>query len=98
MFLDVDGCNYIAVYGRVRELSESIKYILICVLKMNKAFTGLERHGDAWLMTIFILVWSNPLILGIIHDFALYKYNEMLIMLILFHLLHDYAQMKMNRV
>ncbi len=29
---------------------------------MNKAFTGLERHGGKWLMTIFfILGWSNPL-------------------------------------
>ncbi len=44
-FLDVDCVNYIAVYGRVRELSECIKNILICVLKMNEAFTGLERHG-----------------------------------------------------
>ncbi len=30
-FLDVDCVNYIAVYGRVRELSECIKNILICV-------------------------------------------------------------------
>ncbi len=35
MFLDVDWVNYIAVYGRVRELSESIKNILICVPNMN---------------------------------------------------------------
>ncbi len=32
----------IAVYGRVRELSDSIKNILICVPKMNKGLTGLE--------------------------------------------------------
>ncbi len=32
-FLDVDRGNYIAVYGRVRELSECIKNILICVPK-----------------------------------------------------------------
>ncbi len=44
-FLDVDRVNYIAVYGRVRELSECIKIILIFVPKTNKAFTGLERHG-----------------------------------------------------
>ncbi len=44
-FLDVDRVNYIAVYGRVRELSECIKNILNCVPKTNKAFTGLERHG-----------------------------------------------------
>ncbi len=36
-FLDVDGVNYIAVYGRGRELSECIKHILICVPKTNKA-------------------------------------------------------------
>ncbi len=36
MFLDLDRVNYIAVYGRVRELSEFIKYILICVPKMNE--------------------------------------------------------------
>ncbi len=43
-FLDVDCVNYIAVYGRVRELSEFIKNILICVPKMNEDLTGLERH------------------------------------------------------
>ncbi len=30
-FLDLDRGNYIAVYGRVRELSECIKNISICV-------------------------------------------------------------------
>ncbi len=44
-FLDVDRGNYIALYGRVRELSECIKNILICVPKMFEAFTGLEQHG-----------------------------------------------------
>ncbi len=29
---------------RVRELSDFIKNILICVLKMNEGLTGLERH------------------------------------------------------
>ncbi len=43
-FLDINRVNYIAVYGRVRELSEFIKNILICFLKMNKGVTGLERH------------------------------------------------------
>ncbi len=43
-FLDVDRVNYIAVYGRVRELSECIKNILICVLKMNRGHTDLEEH------------------------------------------------------
>ncbi len=36
--------NILAVYGRVRELSDSIKNILICVPKMNEGLTGLERH------------------------------------------------------
>ncbi len=31
-------------YGRVRELSEFIKNILICVPKMNEGLTGLEQH------------------------------------------------------
>ncbi len=43
-FLDLDRGNYIAVYGRVRELSEFIKNILICVPKMNGGLKGLERH------------------------------------------------------
>ncbi len=44
MFLCVDRGNILAVYGRVRELSDFIKNILICVLKMNEGLTGLERH------------------------------------------------------
>ncbi len=43
-FLDVDCVNNIAVYGNVRELSECIKNILICVLRMNEGRTGLEQH------------------------------------------------------
>ncbi len=43
-FLDVDRVNSIAVYGRVRQLSECIKNILICVPKMNEGLTGLEQH------------------------------------------------------
>ncbi len=41
---DVDRVNSMAVYGRARELSECIKNILICVLKMNGGLMGLERH------------------------------------------------------
>ncbi len=37
-FLALD--NYIAVNGRVRELSELIKNILLCVPKMNGGLTG----------------------------------------------------------
>ncbi len=44
MFLDLDRGNCIAVYGRVRELSECIKNILICVPTMNEGLTGLERR------------------------------------------------------
>ncbi len=40
-FLGVDRVNYIAVYARIRELSE---FILICVPKMNRGLMGLERH------------------------------------------------------
>ncbi len=43
-FLDLDHDSILAVYGMVRELSEFIKYIFICVLKMNKYILGLERH------------------------------------------------------
>ncbi len=42
MFLDLDRVMTIAVYGRVRELSDLIKNIIICVPKMNKCLTGLE--------------------------------------------------------
>ncbi len=41
MFLSIDRVRILAVYGRDRELSESIKNILICVPKMNKGLTGL---------------------------------------------------------
>ncbi len=44
MFLDLDRGRTLAVYGRVRELSDFIKNILICVLKMNEGLTGLEQH------------------------------------------------------
>ncbi len=44
MFLDLDHVRTLAVSGRVRELSDSIKNILICVLKTNEGLTGLELH------------------------------------------------------
>ncbi len=53
VFLDVERVNSIAVYGRVRELSEFIKNILICVPKMNGGLAGLERHEGEKLMTEF---------------------------------------------
>ncbi len=41
-----------------------IQNTLNCVPKTNNAFTGLERHGGKWFMTtLFILGWSNSLIL-----------------------------------
>ncbi len=46
-FLDVDHVNYIAVYGRVRELSECI-----CVPKINGGRMDLERD-EGELMTEF---------------------------------------------
>ncbi len=43
-FLDLECGRTLAVYGRVSELSELIKNILICVQKMNKGLMCLERH------------------------------------------------------
>ncbi len=43
-FLDLVCGSILAVYGKVRELSEFINNILICVPKMNEGLTGLERH------------------------------------------------------
>ncbi len=43
-FLCADRGNILAVYGRVGELSDTIKNILICVLKMNEGLPGLEQH------------------------------------------------------
>ncbi len=65
-FLDLDRGNFIAVYGRVRELSEFIKNILICVLKMNGGLTGLEKHWG-WVIndSIFIFGWTIPLNCGL---------------------------------
>ncbi len=45
MFLDVDHVNYIAVDGRVTELSECIKNILICVPEDEQSFYG---FGTTW--------------------------------------------------
>ncbi len=43
--LGLDSGNYLAVNGTVTSLPVLIQDILNCVLKTNKAFTGLERHG-----------------------------------------------------
>ncbi len=42
-FLGIKCGSSIAVYGRVRELSDFIENILICVLKMIKGLRGLKR-------------------------------------------------------
>ncbi len=60
MFLSLDRVYYIAVYGwRVRELSECIKNIFICVLKMNEGLTGLERHEGESLKTEGESFWGE---------------------------------------
>ncbi len=41
-FQGLDRVRILAVYGRVRELLEFIKNILICVPKMNEGLTGLK--------------------------------------------------------
>ncbi len=43
-FLCLDHGSILAVYGRVRELSDFIKNISICVPKINEGLTGLERN------------------------------------------------------
>ncbi len=53
MFLCGDRGNILAVYGRVWELSDSVKNILICVLKMNEGLMGLKRLQGEELMTEF---------------------------------------------
>ncbi len=42
--MDLDSVIYLAVNGTVTSLPVFIQNILNCVLKTNKAFTGLERH------------------------------------------------------
>ncbi len=44
-FMDLDSAIDYAVNGTVTSLLVFIQNILNCVLKMNKAFMGLERHG-----------------------------------------------------
>ncbi len=44
MFLDLEHFSYVAVYGRVRKLSDLIRNILISIPKMNEGLTRLEQH------------------------------------------------------
>ncbi len=61
-FLSLDGGSMLAVYGRVRELSDFIKNILICALKMNEGLTGLKTTRG-WVINDSILIfgWTIPL-------------------------------------
>ncbi len=43
-FLDLGTIQLHYCLRRIRELSDLIKNILICVLKMEEGLTGLERH------------------------------------------------------
>ncbi len=52
-FLDLDSVIYLAVNGTITSLPVFIQNIINCVLNTNEAFTGLERHGGKWLMSIF---------------------------------------------
>ncbi len=62
-FLGLDSVIYLAVNGTVTSLPVLIQNILNCVLKMNEAFTGLERHGGKWLMTKSSPFWGGCLII-----------------------------------
>ncbi len=44
MFLSLDRGSSLAVYGRLREPSELIQNIVICVSKINECLTSLEWH------------------------------------------------------
>ncbi len=57
--------------GTVTNLPAFIQNILNCVLKTNKAFTGLERVIND---KIFILGWSNPLKYFI--DYTMIYYSQ----------------------
>jgi len=43
-FLGIESVNCLAGNGGLTEPSDFIKSILICVPKMNKGLTGVERH------------------------------------------------------
>ncbi len=58
-FMDLDSAIYLAVNGTVTSLPVFIQNILNCFLKTNKAFTGSERHGAKWKMTILEYPFNN---------------------------------------
>ncbi len=43
-FLGLGTCQLCCCLWKGRELSDFIRNILICVLKMNEGITGLKRH------------------------------------------------------
>ncbi len=67
-FMDLGTFQLCNGLWRVRELSDFINNILICVLKMNKGLTGLERQEGEQLMIIFIFGWTIPLTLEAIKN------------------------------
>ncbi len=46
-FLGLEHVICIAVYAGFRKVLDFIRHILICVPKMNKVLTGLERYEGA---------------------------------------------------
>ncbi len=67
-FMDLGTFQLCNGLWRVRELLDFINNIFICVLKMNKGLTGLERQEGEQLMTIFIFGWTIPLTLEAIKN------------------------------
>ncbi len=65
-FLDLDHVRTLAVYGRVRELSDIIKNILICVLEMNGGRSCGSGTTWGWAINDRSLIFelTNLLILG----------------------------------
>jgi len=55
-FLGLESGSCVDCLWRDRKLSDLIKDIFICVLKMNERLTGLQRHEGEKLMTEFSLL------------------------------------------
>jgi len=48
-FMDLESGTWVGSLWRDRKLSDLIKNILICVLKMNEDLTDVERHEGKYL-------------------------------------------------
>jgi len=59
-FPDLEIGSCVGSPWRDRNLSDFIKNIFICVLKMNKGLTCVEQHEGEY-DKIFITGWTNPL-------------------------------------